>query len=480
MHRRLIDRRDGLCIRLAVSRNASSIDHRKNESIDTREPESMIRGHQRMKSTDAIFKSLLSDTNSVSKASDPKKFKIIKDEHVHMTKKVFNMLDKVQSNNAKFLQTVLHGRHKSIAEATSADIKHRQTASSVHQFMPAAEHTRKKSLPRINLASPKTKLTYNEISLYQLPNKDVYIQQKINKRDGSMMTNFKQMVDMKAERTAALVNAEIDSIKSLKGKTILKVKLAVVHLTGQMVYLERIFTIKAIIDSYLDIYFKTDKYSFGFSGQSNKMLVRRIVSFIENVNCKILVLKCRDDTELLQKFMNLQEFVRYDCDNSPDVHILDVGESKLIDRMFFYFCPVFYGRQKQNPIQYEGFNVKDSMIEMPDIENLSEDNTPNNLNKESHKFIAVDNKSKWMAIIEKCLTKKNILTMKNDEFDNIFADYLNCQRKLEPATEAVTDQSSLGHVKRFRQLLVDQIQRDRDERITRKIKVDYDEYNGEE
>lgn len=474
MNRRLIDRRDGLGIRLAAGKSASTITHQRNPSEDIKEQGSVHKSHKRMKSTDLLIKSILNDKPSEHTKEGERKVRMSKNGYQYMTSKIFDKLDKVQSSNAQFLKTIMHGRHSSMADVKPAESKHRKTAS--HQFTPAADQLeRKRSLPRINLTSPKPKLSYNDVALYQLPNKDIFVQHTLKKRDDLLLTNFKHMVTLKTEKTAKLVSEEIEASEALKGKSILKVKLAAVHLTGQMVYLERVFTVKAIVDCYLDVYFRSDRYSFGFSSQSNKALVKRIVKLVENINSKILVLRCRDDTELIEKFMGLKEFIRYDCDNTPDVHILDAGESKLIEHMFFYFCPVFYGRQKQSAVHFEGFNAKDSMIEIPDGEDQSADQPQLAANKASHKSVVEIQKSKWMGIIEKCLTKKNILTLDHNEFDKIFEDYLNSHKKLDSPRQAAPGSSSLGHIKRFRQLLVDQIQRDRDERITRKIKIDYDE-----
>lgn len=463
---------------------------------------------RRTKSIDAKLAALLQNTKSASnfEGKEPhvsmpliKRKELAQEKDGFLTKKIFHQLEDIQESNKKFIQTLqhpfFHNRHKSLGNhkpSKQIDPSDGQ-AFRLNHFKPVDSRPRKNNRSKLSSLSGHQKLSYNNVALYQLPNKDIFIQHTTHKRDENLMNNFTSLMKLKIENTAKNVEEELEKNDDLAGKSILCLKLAVVHFTGQMVYLERMFTTKALIDSYMHVYLKADRYSFGFSASNNKIMVRRILKFIINVNAKILILRCRDDQEMLEKYLSLHEFVRYDCSSTPEVYILDNNEIKLIEYLFFNFCPIFYGREiPVQSIPTGKVNMKDSQIDIPESSDRQPDKSDQKPQVLNHLQFMEARRSKWMAIIEQCLTKKDILTMNQDDFTNIFSEYTNHFKKprKEIPEENETEEVEIAkkppatkgieNLRRFREFIYSQIQVDREERVVRKLKVDYDEFDQDD
>ena len=328
--------------------------------------------------------------------------------------------------------------------------------------------------------------SYNQVNLYQVPHKDFFVQSMINKKTDEMKENFNKIMSLKIENTLNIAKEQIESLPELKGKTILKVKLVVVDYEGQLVYLEKRFSARSLMDSYVHVYLRTDRYSYGFSANNNKILVERIVNFLRAVEYKICVLRCRNDKKLSQKFMNLTQYIRGDCLEDPEVHILDSNEAKLIEHMFFSFTPDFSSlipassseelTKQLSPASFqklEDINLKGSTVEVNVNKEQTDEEKEDSIKDD--KGSASFPKSRWLQMIEKCLAKKDILNATHEEFAKIFADFPDIKKSKALAELKQVKRKEikgLESINAFKDLLSYQIQEDRNMRMFSKLKYD--------
>jgi hypothetical protein len=392
-------------------------------------------------------------------------------------------IEKVQKNNSDFLKQTVTGPFHSRKNSTSGKLEksgasHRPKVSDIEEFRPVEIGSTSK-LPVI--PPPKLGMAYEKVSLYQLPNKGLFVQSVLKKRDTRNLTQFKSLMQSKVANISKMVSQEIEMIPELRGNIILKLRLAVVHVTGQMAYLERMFTIRSLTDCYLKVYLKADRYSYGFSPENNKLLVSRIIGFLSEVNSKILIMRCKDELGVLEKFSAMKDYVRYDCSEITDVYVLNSSEAKVVDFLFFQFLPDFQAKDKQLELLISGDQRTDeSLIEVPEPE-FSEPGKKEEISEPDLMEEILDvqpklepettvQKSKWMIMIERCLRRKDILKMNQDDFAEIFSQFApNHDEKSEPKAEKkeandVKESRTLENMRRFKNLLSYQIQEDRNQR----------------
>lgn len=344
-------------------------------------------------------------------------------------------------------------------------------------------------------------------TFYKVPYKDFYFQSMVSKKASHKQIDFERVMGLKVENTLKAVQDVLAKSTQLQTKPLMKVMLLVVGFTKhrvaglitpsqpdkkirtthssnsalvtevhpscvpQIVYLERTLSTKTIVDCYVNTYLNTDKYSFGFSPENNKVLVDRIVGFLKKVDKKILLLRCKEHTDLFDRFEELEKYKRRDCSlQRPAVHLLDSSESRLVQHLFLRFHPELRGISETSG-KIGTMDLDNMGLESPDKRSAkgkfilkdesSSDDSDKLDNQQEHRR---ENKSKWLMMIEKCLATKDIMKAPLEEFEGIFDQFVD-KSKLEAFTKAHEFRNREGKssqaITKFRNLLGYQIQEER-------------------
>ena len=342
-----------------------------------------------------------------------------------------------------------------------------------------------KSSPKLSKSNNESRLNsiqnFKSIGLYQVPHKDFFVQSLLDKRSDTIKSSFEKIMQAKLENSIKLVFEEIDRLGLFSSRGILKLRLVVADSLENVIYLERSFSLKSLINSFIQVYLRTDRYAFGYSANNNELLVKKVLRFLEKVEQHVCVLRCRDEPVLIDKFSRLVRYIRNDCaEPTLNVKILDSNEVKLVKFLFFDYSPEFNGPGIRE-VEYADHPEDD-------LNNLIAPNlTQAGIPDESRKIQLVDDedegfpapqprysaalpsiqKSKWMEMIEQCLANKDILYTNQDNFEKIFSKYpaKNKIRDLNLTTQSQNKKpqnTDMERALRFKSLISSQIQEERD------------------
>lgn len=344
-------------------------------------------------------------------------------------------------------------------------------------------------------------------TFYKVPYKDFYFQSMATKKASAKQSDFERTMSLKVENTLKAVQEMLAKSSQLQSKPLMKVMLLVVGFTQekveglitqtrtqsmlrsnhgsraalvtevhpadvpQLVYLEKTLSTKTIVESYVNVYLRTDQYSFGFSPENNKVLVDRIVRFLKQADQRILLLRCKNHTDLFDRFAELEKYKRKDCTlKQPAVHLLDSSESRLVRYLFLHYSP-----------EMRGFSESSGKIGTIDLDTLGMDSPSkaiasdkfqfpeDSVSQDSDKVVPEpeyrrNNKSKWLLMIEKCLATKEIMKASPEEFEGVFDEFVD-KKKLEDYAKShefrARDGKANQAITKFRNLLGYQIQEER-------------------
>jgi hypothetical protein len=403
-------------------------------------------------------------------------------------------------NSADFRNT--HTSNQSSAMSYTAGFK-----SASHALANLKYKTEQVS-QKANPLAPASQTTATSKTFYKVPYKDFYFQSMVSKKASSKQVDFERVMGLKIANSLKTVHEILSKTPGLQNKSLIKIMLLVVGYTQhkvaglitppqpnlrkrssassrvsnapdihprdvpQIVYLEKTLSIKTIVEYYVNIYLKSDKYSFGFSPENNQVLVNRVITFLINVNQKILMLRCKEHTDLFDRFEELEKYKRKDCQlEKPAVHLLDSSEGRLVQYLFLHFKPDLK--------QFSEFSANNQIADLDNMDFHSPHKRSatgelipgrdDSSSEESARTGTVQgykkpHKSKWLQMIEKCLATKDIMKASPEEFEGVFEQFVD-KRRLAEYTKSHSFGNREGKtsesITKFRNLLAFQIQEER-------------------
>lgn len=351
---------------------------------------------------------------------------------------------------------------------------------------PSRSHTRKSSLKEEAVTGGSH---YKSVTLYTVPTADYFVTSVKKKRITNLQERFDKAMNTKIETTVNHIEQYLSSNGLLKDKPILKFKLMVAESGVRVEYLERSFSLKSMVEAYLQVYLRTERHGTGHRAEDSRIVTQRITNFIERVATKVCLLRCRPGSSLFDRFVSLTNFIRNDCEDNPSLHLLDANETKVVEYLFLHYQMDLIGNStyKLPSLTDSQMDHSFSHLKLPPVTNISntplvipetvmqahfEDDSkspPRELNKDIKK-------SKWLIMIEQCLAHNDILHTSQEQFDKIFSEYPDLQRARQLGANRKTRQreiKGLEHMQKFKDLLSYQIQEDRNERLF--ARMDYQE-----
>lgn len=324
---------------------------------------------------------------------------------------------------------------------------------------PSSFHRRTASSPSLSFSS-----------LYKVPHKDVFVQTTMQKRDNQLKMAFDRVMSQKVQKASKLIQEGIKSSLSLRDVAVVTVRLAVVDSVPDVLYLERCFSVKTIVEAYLKIYLSTERYSFGYSAKNNQFLVQKTLQFLEATLKDVIVIKSKRDEShrVFEKFSSAIQYFRTEPPDKFSVHITDCNEVKILLHLFFEYCPYFkqkpdveYSQDKESSSACNENQASERLASkkskfQDSQQDSSRGNKANQLlsQSEAPKEAPINSsfpRSKWMVMIDRCLENKDILKAPQAVFEQVFDEFPDGREA------KASGQTSLA---RFKELLTLQIQDD--------------------
>ena len=331
-------------------------------------------------------------------------------------------------------------------------------------------------------------------SLYKVPSQDIYTRNSLKKRENTHKLIYDQLCNDKYHNTMKQVFNEIiqpsnENLNgngkfnnSLDGGKIIKVKIVVARSSDDVVYLERFFSVKSLVSNYILVNLRTEKQKVGCGSSKNEVLVAKILNFIKKAEHTMCVLKCRDDPRLFELFKGLSKFIRNDSkEDKLNIYVLEVNEVKLMKHLFFDFSPDFGimtappldspvgEKETDNILEYQKKFKNEKKVFLRNTE-TEQDEEEEKVEQIAHPTTTGIKRSKWMEMIEQCLSNKDILYTSQSNFDNIFSKY-PAKNKIKDIERAVTVKvpnirqnsrnDGMEKIIKFKELLSNQIEEER-------------------
>lgn len=401
-------------------------------------------------------------------------------------------VDKAQQSAYHFARESIPSKWSNSSHQVSSSDPRKNSTALAKQLPSSDQAKDSPKEPKAARSSPKLSKSNNEsrlnsiqnfksIGLYQVPHKDFFVQTLLDKRSDSIKSSFEKVVQAKLETSIKIVFEEVERLGLFNGRGILKLRLVVADSLENVIYLERSFSLKSLIHSFIQVYLRTDRYAFGYSASNNELLVKKVLRFLEKVDQHVCVLRCRDEPVLIDRFSRLDRYIRNDCaEPTLNVKILDSNEVKLVKYLFLEYSPDLYAPASRDPEHPD--------LAEEDLKGMLSPNLTQAANADgSKKILLVDDeeedavapqlgssaplpsiqKSKWMEMIEQCLANKDILYTPQDNFEKIFAKY-PAKSKIRDLNLASQSQNKrpqnvdMERALRFKSLISHQIQEERD------------------
>ncbi len=419
--------------------------------------------------------------------------KNLSDLSSYLNSKKFVHVDKAQQSAIHFAKENIPSKWSNSSHLVTSSDPRKNPAAMVKQ-LPSSDQLKEeskhfktaKSSPKISKSNNESRLNsihnFKSIGLYQVPHKDFFVQTLLDKRSDSIKSSFDRVVQAKLENSIKLVFEEIERLGLFSGRGILKLRLVVADSLENVIYLERSFSLKSLVFSFIQVYLRTDRYAFGYSASNNESLVKKVLRFMEKVDQHVCVLRCRDEPVLIEKFSKLVSYIRNDCaEPTLDVKILDSNEAKLVKYLFLEYSPDFNATVTRHAddadhTEEDLRNMAASNLSHADVadqdkkillvDDEDEEDSPTQQPQPSATLPSIQ-KSKWMEMIEQCLANKDILYTKQEHFEKIFAKYpaKNKMRDLNLPLQSQNKKpqnADMERALRFKSLISSQIQEERD------------------